>query len=103
MLLDRFEQQPNESRVRRIDFSARLLAGETITNASAVAELVSGTADDSGNPFVVGGVVIEAGATSIKYTVFGGASGNTYKVTFTTTTSTPQIREDEIHVRVREI
>lgn len=102
MLLDRFEQQPNESRVRQIDFSARLLDGETISTVTATAALHSGSADDSGNPFAVTGATVENG-THVRYIAYGGASGNSYKLTFTTTTNTPQTREDEIIIRVREI
>ena len=101
MLLDQFEQQPREVRVRRIDFSARLLTGETILGVSAYAERRSGDTDDSATPFIVGGVVTDG--ARVTYTALGGADGNSYKLTFTTNTSTPQIREDEIIIKVKEL
>jgi len=86
-----------------IDYSDWVYDAETLQTAVAVSALHSGNADDSGNPFAVTGVQIQTGDLTVAYTASGGAHGNTYKVTFTVTTNTPQTREDEILVKIREV
>jgi len=103
MILDKFVQQPGESRVRAVAYADWLGTGETLTGAVGVATLHSGSADDSGNPFQVSGVQVAADNTTVRYTAAGGAHGNVYKITFTITTNTPQTREDEILIRVTEV
>lgn len=104
MLLDRFTQQPNEVRVRKVDYSNFLSSGELVDTSSAVSALYSGSANDSGNPFTVTSVTVDPNQTAVWYTTSGGANGNTYKVTFTTdTTPTQQTKEDEILIRIKEV
>lgn len=107
MIIDRFEQQPNEIRVRRINYSEWLRDGEVLDPSPASppessTEQISGTTDDSANPFSVYGLGISADGAWLTYYAAGGAHGNSYKATFVVYTSTGQKKEDEIIFRIKE-
>lgn len=103
MLIDRFEQQPNEKRLREIRYGNWLSTDEEITSVSITTETYTGSADDSGNPFQITSNGIILSGKSVSYFAEGGADGNTYKATFTINTDFQQTREDEILFRIKEV
>ena len=103
MIVGRYTQQPNERLIRRVDYSYWLQTGETLNTVDAAAVKHSGTVDDSGDPFTVESAVV-AEDVYIDYITSGGASGNTYKITFNVvTTPIAQEKEVEVLVRVKEV
>ena len=106
MIIDKFEQQPRDVRVRNIDYSEFLGSGDELDATPESAPTVevalhAGDADDSGSPFQVYGVAIDS-TTVLSYYATGGASGNTYKATFLTNTVNGQTHESEILFRIKE-
>jgi len=103
MIIGRYTQQPNERLIRRVDYTSFLRTGETLNTIVATPVLHSGSADDSGDPFVVESAVV-ADDVYVDYITSGGASGNTYKITFSAlTTPVEQEKEVEVLVRVKEV
>ena len=103
MLIDKWEQQPNEKRLREIDYSAWLSSDEEMTNVTVATELYSGETDDTSNPFVITLVGVILAGKSVSYYAEGGADGNTYKATFSIDTDFGQEREDEILFKIKEV
>jgi len=103
MLIDKFEQQPNEKRLREIKYDKWLSEEEEITSVQIDTELYTGSADDSGDPFQITSNGIILSGKSVSYFAEGGADGNTYKATFKISTDFDQLREDEILFRIKEV
>lgn len=103
MIIDRFTQQPNEVRLREINYAKWLSTGETISSVAIASVTYSGTADDSGNPFQITSNGIVNDGQSISYYAEGGADGNQYKATFSVDTSFTQTVEDEIIFTIKEV
>lgn len=93
MKLGTRKKQPGEKRRYGIDYSEALDPGDIIIDVQTNVEPVGMTAL---------AVVVED--TYVRFTCDGGTDGVTYKVTFTvTTTSTNEIIEDEVYVKVKEV
>lgn len=104
MIIDRFQQQPRECRLRRIDYAEFLGAHDTLhAEDLPVVEVarLRGTADDAETPFEVGNLT-RVDDHTISYSAGGGAHGNTYLVTFMTKTTNGQLHECEIEFKIRE-
>lgn len=96
MLLGRYKQQPGERLKRIIDLTQWLESSETILTVVPSISPVTDT------PFVCTSVVIDPAGKKFAYYLTGGEDGETYEVTFTSTTQT-QVREDEVEIDVEEV
>lgn len=106
MIIDRFQQQPRDIRVRRIDYSLFLAGEDTLDEAVVpVVEIqrICGDADDALTPFNVYSVGLDALTSTLTYYATGGASGNQYQVTFLVDTVNEQRHEAEIIFTIKEI
>lgn len=106
MIIDRFQQQPREIRVREIDYAGFLGTADQLDDLVAPTvetELLSGTADDSLTPFDVYSVSVDAVTSRVTYYATGGASGNQYKLTLLVDTVNAQRHEAEIIFTIKEI
>lgn len=106
MIIDKFQQQPRDVRVRKIDYSEFLNDADELDTTPENAPVVeitrySGEVDDSASPFQVYGMAIDS-QTVMSYYATGGADGNTYKATFLTKTVNGQTHESEILFRIKE-
>ncbi len=95
-VLDRYRQQPSETRRREIDYSEWLATEELITDIDV-------TVSPSTSPaLAVAPVSIDPDGKIIEYYAGGGLTGNDYTVTFKITTDDGQVREDEVEITVEE-
>lgn len=105
MIIDRFQQQPREIRVREIDYTDFLNAVDTLADLEPTVETqrICGDADDSASPFTVYNVVVDIPNNRVTYYATGGASGNQYQATFLVDTANSQRHEAEIIFTIKEI
>lgn len=101
LILNRYKQEPTDSRQRGVDYTYFLAPGETLTNVSMTGISAQGVAqadtDPLVTPLVVTDIIIDP-VTQAKfaYTVSGGQDGVEYTVQFTTTTSVQTSTVEEI-------
>lgn len=94
MLLDRFQQSPDEIKLKTIDYSNWLSSGETISTVVATATPVTA-------PVLT--VTPAKTDTRVTLTTSDGLDDTTYTVNITITTSLGQKKEDCIEYIVEEI
>jgi hypothetical protein len=106
MIIDRFQQQPREIRIRQIDYTAFLNGVDTLSGSEAFeveTKRICGEAEDTDSPFTVSNVVIDVVANRLTYSATGGASGNQYQLTVLVNTENGQRHESEIIFTIKEI
>lgn len=100
LILNRYKQEPTDSRQRGVDYTYFMVPGELITavvlngiNAQGVAQ-----ADTSPvvTPLVVSNIVIDPLGQKFAYTVSGGQDGVEYTIQFETTTTLQASNVEEI-------
>jgi hypothetical protein len=96
-ILGRFTQQPNEDIRRLVNAVNWLVEGETILTVTAAID------ETTTPPLVIDRIVIGPDGDKFAYYTSGGLDGTEYTVTFTTTTSAGQTREDELLFSIKEI
>lgn len=99
MILGHKKKQPREVRRFKISYERWLSEGEIITDVTSEVDVTTGT-----SPLVVDTLIIDpVTEDSITFYVKDGDDGETYKVTFITTTNDDRIVEDEVEIRVEEV
>ncbi len=96
MLLNRYKQQPRDNLKRIIDLTKWLEDSETITGVEVE------VTPETDTPLVCDPIAIDPDGKKFAYFLTGGEDGETYTVTFLTSTE-QQTREDEIEVDVEEV
>jgi hypothetical protein len=104
VVIDKFQQQPRELRAKQIDYGQFLVEDELDAEVPLVVEVmrICGNTDDTDSPFEISFATV-ASPTRVTYMAGGGASGNTYKVTFLVDTTGGQRHESEIIFAIKEI
>lgn len=97
-LSGRFSQSPNETRRYVLDFTQQLSSGETLS--SLVPTVTAITPAPVSPALVVENVVIASAGLQAVFYVTGGVAGNSYEISFITTTSISQIFEDIVQIDV---
>jgi hypothetical protein len=96
-VLARYQKQSGERKRYQIDYSNWLDTGESVVGV--VFTVNKATVP----PLVIDGIQVTPNATGVQYYSSGGLTLNDYIVTATLTTSSgPQIKEDEIFFSVRD-
>jgi hypothetical protein len=106
MIIDRFQQQPREIRVRQIDYTEFFSGTDTLSDLdlpTVEIQRICGDVDDSLTPFSVYSVGVDVPTNRVTYFTTGGASGNQYQVTFLVDTESGQRHEAEIIFTIKEI
>lgn len=96
MLLNRYKQQPRDNLKRIIDLTRWLEDSEIITEVDVE------VSPETETPLVCDPIAIDPAGKKFAYFITGGEDGQTYTVTFLTTTQ-QQTREDEIEIDVEEV
>lgn len=96
-LIGRHVQSSGADRRRLINASGWVEEGETLTSVSVSIDNVTSP------PLLVDRIIIGPDGDRFAYYVSGGVVGEEYVVTFTTATSTGQVREDEIQIAIVEV
>ena len=93
-----FLKQPSEEFTIALDFSGDLDTGETLSSAVV-------TATDSAGTDVTATIVVSDAVSGDTWAVRvqAGTAGSDYKITVVVTTSTGQVYEHEVMMRVREL
>ncbi|MBX3653192.1 MAG: hypothetical protein KF686_03340 [Ramlibacter sp.] len=99
MILETYNKQPNDAKDYDINYSEWLASGDTLSDATARVDLLSGT---DVSPLVVDSIVISDQA--VKLWISGGTDGCKYKVTVlaTTNNSPPRIDESELIFKLKD-
>lgn len=97
----RFKQGPQEAKRYLLDYTLFLSAGEAVTGiVSSVTVL---TVPIIGSPpLVVSSVTLGPGGLQALYFISGGATQQSYEVTFLATTSIGQVLEDVVQYDIAE-
>jgi hypothetical protein len=88
-------KQPSESRIYTMDFSANLIAGETIVSVDSVTGAPSG--------LTIAGGIISSDGKQVQNRISGGAAGTVYKITLVVTTSLSNVLEGEGALVVKDL
>lgn len=97
----RFKQGPQEVKRYLLDYTLFLSAGETVTGV--VPSITNMTTPPLGSPpLVVSSVTLGPGGLQAFYFISGGATGQSYEVTFLATTSITQVLEDVVQYDIAE-
>ena len=103
VMLQTWEQQPAEYRIRKIDYSNWLSETEIIVGITHDIETLRGPAG-TGNDFVVDVAFIDPEDFKSVYFYAGyGYDSDDYKVTFTIQTNLNQTRQDELRFQIYEV
>lgn len=97
-LSGRFTQSPNETRRYVLDFTQQLSLGETLV--SLVPTITPVTPAPVSPALSVTSIVIAGSGNQAVFYVSGGVAGNSYEISFITTTSITQIFEDIVQIDV---
>lgn len=115
MILGTHNKQPREVRRLMVDYNPWLAAaiGETLVNVYVRADIIADPPSDApaaetlDDPWAIPPLAVAAAVddthTFVVVTVSGGVSYTDYRVSLLATTSTGQIKEDEIVVSVQEV
>lgn len=95
MKLGRFSQTPLENKTYIIDYSQWLGTGETIVSVTATVQQVTTP------PFQITGLASSMDKLSVSFFASGGVDGTEYEVEFLMTSSTGQIKNDQVFYAVR--
>ncbi len=100
LIINRYKQEPNDTRQRGVDYTFFLVPGETIQTVSIVGISAQGVLQANTNPvvtpLVVSGLIIDPAGAKFAYTVSGGEDGIEYTVQFETTTQIQSSNVEEI-------
>ena len=92
MIINRYKQQPTDTRQRGVDFTLFCQPGETIASVTIGAPSVVTTP-----PLVVSNLLVDpATGQKLSYTVSGGVDGVEYLIPFTVTFNTGQVQVEQV-------
>jgi hypothetical protein len=95
--IGKYVKVPSERKRYQIDYTDWLDTGEAVLNVVFVV-----TNNDITNPVVVDGVQVLPTGLGVQYYMSGGNAVKTYKIDAVLTTTTgPQVRQDEILLTVK--
>lgn len=100
LILNRYKQEPTDSRQRGVDYTYFVVPGEVVTNVVIVGISAQGVLQEDTlplvTPVVVTNVVIDPAGLKFAYTLTGGQNGIEYTVQFRTTTTLQTSNVEEI-------
>lgn len=97
----RFKQGPQEVKRYLLDYTLFLSTGESVTSIAATITNLT-TPPQGAAPLVVSSVVLGPGGLQGLYYISGGATNQSYEVTFLATTSINQVLEDVVQYNIME-
>lgn len=100
--LAKYTKAPVERKEYSIDYSAWLMAGETVSNVTFTVD-AEGYVTPEVTPLVVNSYQINDTADGVSYFAEQGDDGEVYKVLITITTTVGQTREDLVVFVVRDL
>lgn len=99
-----FEKQPTETYTISVDYSdtGALPSGTALATGTVAAEKISDGTDASGTVLSGTTTTIDVGNKLAKIVVLAGDSGESYKLTFSTTLDDSSVLVDEVIMRVED-